>query len=102
MIDNWPEAGAVVGAIGIIAGAAIKVFAGREKKDDANYQILLKNQADSTRILDRLSMIIEHRETRTEDLHKDTHAKLDEVTENQKDIHRAILEVGRSLERRAA
>lgn len=107
IIDSWPEAGAVVGSVGIIAGAAIKVFASKEKKEDENMQVLLRNLADTTRILDKLSILIEHRETRTEELHKDTHRKideanhaharkLDEITTNQRDI---ITTIDRGLER---
>lgn len=97
MIDSWPEAGAVVGAVGIIAGAALKVFVGNKARDAEVLDSLLKNQADQTRILDRLSLLIEHRDTRTEELHRDTHkkiddatrmqgAKLDEITSNQREI----------------
>lgn len=97
MIDNWPEAGAVVGAVGIIAGAALKIFTGNKAKDAEVLDSLLKNQADQTRILDRLSLLIQHRDTRTEELHKDTHkkiddatrmqgAKLEEITSNQREI----------------
>lgn len=107
MIDSWPEAGAVVGAVAIIAGAVIKVFASKEKKEDENMQVLLRNLADTTRILDRLAILMEHRETRTEELHKDTHKKieesnamharkLDEITTNQREI---ISTIDRGLDR---
>lgn len=97
MIDSWPEAGAVVGAVAIIAGAVLKIFAGSREKDAEILDSLLKNQADQTRILDRLSLLIEHRDTRTEELHRDTHkkiddatrmqgAKLEEITSNQREI----------------
>jgi Flp pilus assembly protein TadB len=83
MIDNWPEAGAVVGAAGIIAGAALKVFSSNKQKDEEILSSLLKNQTDQTRILDRLTILQEHRDTRTEELHKDTHKKIDEATRMQ-------------------
>jgi hypothetical protein len=97
MIDSWQEAGAVVGVVGVIAGAALKVLTGSKAKDAEILDSLLKNQADQTRILDRLSLLIEHRDTRTEELHKDTHkkiddatrmqgAKLEEITSNQREI----------------
>lgn len=101
MIDNWPEAGAVVGAVGIIAGATMRIFSGNDKKEDANTKILLRNQQDMARILERLTMLFEHRETRTEELHKDNAGKLEEITTNQRDIHRAIIDVGHRLARGA-
>ncbi|HLP41568.1 MAG TPA: hypothetical protein VK465_08690 [Fibrobacteria bacterium] len=97
MITSWPEAGAVVGAIGIISGAAMKVFSGNKEKDEAVLGALLKNQADQTRILDKLTLLIEHREKRTEELHADTQEKLNEVTKNQRDIHVAIMDMGSRL-----
>jgi len=101
MIDSWQESGAVVGGVAIITGAIMKVFSSNSKRDGEVLDALLKNQADQTRILDRLSLLIEHRDARTEELHRDTHKKiedatrmqsdkLDEVTGNQREIISAI------------
>lgn len=105
MIDNWEQAGAVVGSVAIITGAVVKVLANSSKKDAEVLESLLSNQADQTRILDRLSLLIEHRDTRTEELHRDTHKKiedatrmqgykLDEITGNQREIISVIQGIG--------
>lgn len=86
MIDNWQESGALMGAVAIITGGMVKIFSGNSKRGGEVLDSLIANQAAQTRILDRLSLLIEHRDTRTEELHRDTHRKLDEVTENQRDI----------------
>lgn len=87
---DWPTAGAVVGAAGIITGGIMKVFGSSSKRDEAVLDALLKNQTDQTRILDRLTMLIEHRDTRTEELHRDTHAKLDRVASNQETMIKTV------------
>ena len=101
MIDNWEQAGAVVGSVlgsvGIVSGAVYKAFISSASQNEKTLDALLSNQTDQTRILDRLSLLIEHRDTRTEELHRDTHKKieeatvthnrkLDEVTHNQREI----------------
>ena len=102
MIDTWQEAGAVVGAIGIIAGAAMKVFSGNKEKSEALLSALLKNQTELARILDKLTLLVEHRDKRSEELHADTQNKLNEVTLNQREIHLAITDIGSHIRARAA
>jgi len=86
MISSWPEAGAFLGSVSLVVGVFAKAVSNTQKRDDKVLDTLLKNQIDQTRILDRLSMLIENRDSRTEELHRDTHKKLDDVTENQRDI----------------
>ena len=107
MIDNWQESGSLIGATAIIIGGIVKIFSGNGKRGTEVLDALLKNQTDQTRILDRLSLLIEHWDTRTEELHKDTHKKieesnnsysrkLDEITDNQRDI---ICTIERGIDR---
>lgn len=101
MIESWPEAGALVGSIGIVVGGAFAAFHGNNKKETEVNAKLIDNNAQIIRILDRLSLLAEHRDTRTEELHRDTQSriaqaasthdrKLDEVTKNQRDILEAV------------
>jgi len=63
---------------------------------------LVKTHQDNTLILKELAMVSRMAGTKTEELHKSTHAKLGEITENQKQILVAIVDGLDSLSKRAA
>jgi hypothetical protein len=118
---DWPTA-AVAATVG--GGAVAAVFQAIKQKpsegendvasavaknlrDDSEDRRLLlkelvKTHQDNTMILKELALITKHRETRTEELHKSTHAKLGEITDNQIKIHDAILDGLKDLRLRAS
>jgi hypothetical protein len=62
---------------------------------------LVEAQQNTAFSLKEMTMLNKFRETRTEELHKATHGKLEEITENQNKIHEAIVK-GLGELRRAA
>lgn len=52
---------------------------------------LVQANSDTAFSLKEMTMLNKFRENRTEDLHRATHGKLEEITENQNKIHDAIV-----------
>lgn len=86
----------------VIASAMVKNL----KDDSEDRRVLLKElvktHQENTMILKELALITRHREQRTEELHKSTHTKLIEITDNQNRIHDAIVDGLKDLRRAAA
>jgi FixJ family two-component response regulator len=52
---------------------------------------LVQANSDTAFSLKEMTMLNKFRENRTEELHKSTHGKLEEITSNQNKIHEAIV-----------
>lgn len=51
---------------------------------------LVNSHNDNTMILKELAMLNKHQDNRSEEFHRQTHSKLDDITTNQKDIKATI------------
>lgn len=105
MIDTGTEIGAVigsaVGAVGIVAGALLKVFGGQKKQhDDEILTALIKNQSDHIRILDKLSLLYESQDNRAQERHRSTNHRLDEMANTQIKLQSTVNNIDADMARR--
>lgn len=113
-MDGWQQVSVMLGVAGIIGGSFVTIWSGNKKREDENFrrsddaarrdadnqrhmlhlqQEILEIQRNIVLITQKLTLIMEQGAKRQEELYRDTHHKLDRITDNQEKVIQAVNQV---------